>query len=130
MGFTSYKFLILFLPITLVAYFLCRRGGKNTLAKGVLVGASLLFYYTYGYVPLLILIADSIVNWNLSRTLSGCGKDESQKGKKTFVLGLGIVLNVALLIYFKYFNFLIDNFNFHSLGEISKIYALPSSSFA
>ena len=82
MGFTSYKFLILFLPITLVAYFLCRRGGKNTLAKGVLVGASLLFYYTYGYVPLLILIADCIVNWNLSHALSKYGKDESGTGKQ------------------------------------------------
>ena len=53
MGFTSYKFLILFLPITLVAY-----------------------------VPLLILIADCIVNWNLSHALSKYGKDESGKGKQ------------------------------------------------
>ena len=109
MGFTSYKFLILFLPITLVAYFLCRRGGKNTLAKGVLAGASLIFYCTYGYVPLLILIADCIVNWNLSHALSKYGKDESGKGKKSLVLGLGIVLNVALLLYFKYFNFFAGN---------------------
>lgn len=82
MGFASYKFLMLFLPLTLILYFSCRRLGKNTMAKGVLAGASLLFYYTYGYVPLLILIADCIVNWNLSHALSKYGKDESGKGKQ------------------------------------------------
>ena len=119
MGFTSYKFLMLFIPLTVILYFICRRTGKNTMAKGVLAGASVLFYYTYGYVPLLILIADSIINWYLSRVLSGCAKDEAGKGKKNLVLCLGIVLNVALLLYFKYFNFFADNIVSLTGGEFS-----------
>ena len=119
MGFASYKFLMLFLPLTLILYFSFRRLGKNTMAKGVLAGASLLFYYTYGYVPLLILIADSIINWSLSRVLSGCGKDEAGKRKKTLLLGAGIVLNVALLFYFKYFNFFAENIVCLTGGEFT-----------
>ena len=44
MLFNSYEFIFLFLPITLILYFTLNRFGKNELAKGWLVIASLYFY--------------------------------------------------------------------------------------
>ncbi|CAK7082957.1 MAG: hypothetical protein TIS_04505 [Tissierella sp.] len=44
MLFNSYEFIFLFLPITLIIYFTLNRYGKNNIAKGWLVIASLYFY--------------------------------------------------------------------------------------
>ena len=105
MGFTCYKFLLAFLPATLILYFLMRKFNRNTLAKCVMAVASAVFYWFYGAVPFFILIGDCIINWFLSKLLQ---KDGKSTGKKV-ILALSIILNVGLLLYFKYFNFFAEN---------------------
>ena len=51
--------------------------------------------------------------------------DKYSDSKKTF-LTLSIICNVGILVYFKYFNFLMDNINMFISGKIDFIYvALP-----
>ena len=60
MLFNSYEFIFLFLPITLIVYFILNRFDKNRLAKGWLVLASL-YFYSYFHKSYLILIITSIL---------------------------------------------------------------------
>ena len=60
MLFNSYEFIFLFLPITLITYFTLNRYGKNNIAKGWLVIASL-YFYSYFHLSYLYLILTSII---------------------------------------------------------------------
>ena len=101
MVFSSMVFLWIFLPAVLAGYFLCPRPAKNLL----LVFFSLLFY-AWGepkYITLMILSVT--VNY-VSGRLIGALPD-----KKKLVLFLCVAVNLLLLGYFKYFNFIIQSAN-------------------
>lgn len=101
MVFSSMVFLWIFLPAVLAGYFLCPRPAKNLL----LVFFSLLFY-AWGepkYITLMILSVT--VNY-VSGRLIGALPD-----RKKLVLFLCVAVNLLLLGYFKYFNFIIQSAN-------------------
>ena len=116
MVFSSIAFLFYFLPIVLGIYYIVPNKAKNL----VLLIASLFFYFygepTYGIIMVLSII--------LTYTF-GLLMDKYPNYKKTF-LTLSIILSVGILVYFKYFNFLMDNINMFIGGKIDFIYvALP-----
>ena len=99
MVFSSIIFLFIFLPIVLLVYYVVPgRTAKNI----VLFLASLLFYFWGEDKLIVILIASIIINYGSgiliekTRGLAGGGKP---------ALALGVVLNLVLLGYFKYFDF-------------------------
>lgn len=103
MSFSEAPFLFLFLPVVLILYWLIPTRGKNTL----LLVASLLFYAwgeKYYVVVMLISIA---FNFVLGLAL---GKTEKSR-RQDYILVLGVVGNLALLGYFKYLSFLMENIN-------------------
>ena len=107
MLFNSQIFIFIFLPITLLGYYLLGRRNSN-LAILWLTLASL-FFYAWWDVRYLALILFSIVfNYLAARLVS-----DDTKGEKTrYRLLMGsIVANLALLGYFKYANFFVDNVN-------------------
>lgn len=112
MLFNSVEFLFIFLPVTFFVYFALNKLKLITIATGWLVIASLAFYSYWkpDYLPLILL--SMIFNYTLGTTLS----NEKLKINRKLVLLGGIALNVALLGYYKYFDFLIQNVNalFHS----------------
>lgn len=102
MVFSSITFLFLFLPIVLMLYFL---SGNVKYRNTILLIASL-FFYTWGEQGLVIIMISSIlVNYLIGIQIA---KFNSQS--KLF-LGLGVVLNLSALGYFKYVNFFTDNVN-------------------
>ncbi len=104
MIFSSITFLFYFLPLFLILYF--SLPFKNT----VLLVASLLFY-AWGEVGYTLLLLVSIaVNFTFGLLIE---KNVEKKHKK-LMLSFGIVSNLLLLGYFKYFNFLTDNISFFS----------------
>lgn len=107
MNFNSYIFVFLFLPLTLIGYFFLHSKKKNTLAKVWLFGMSLWFYGYFNYSYLVLIIFSILFNYVVSR---GMGKCDSQATKK-ILLTLGIVANVGLLFYFKYYDFFLENIN-------------------
>lgn len=109
MLFNSYEFIFAFLPVLFLVYFFLNSkrlilGGKIWLVLGSL------FFYSYWnpiYLPLLLL--SILTNYGVGITLSSGGGQLRVKRKS--ILTFGILFNVALLGYFKYTDFFIENFN-------------------
>ena len=98
--FSSITFLLCFLPVTLITYYLA----GNRLRNLVLLLTSLLFY-TWGeggYV--LIMLLSIALNYVVGRQLDRI----EGKQARTAVLAGGIGLNLVLLGYFKYGNWLAE----------------------
>ncbi len=104
MLFNSYIFILVFLPVTLLMYFSFNRISKKA-AQMALIFMSFVFY-GYNHLPFVLLLAGSILgNYLMSRLLVAC---VGEKWKKNLLL-LGVALNVAIIFYFKYFNFFLEN---------------------
>lgn len=104
MLFNSYEFICLFLPITLLGYYLTAKFIKNEAAKLFLILASVCFYSYWDINNLPILLTSIAVNYCFGRWIT------ANRSKK--VLTAGIAFNLLFLAYFKYTNFIIDNFNY------------------
>lgn len=109
-------FLWIFLPICLIGYYLIQPKFRNVF----LLIASLIFYAWGEPRFVFLMVLSIIVNYIFAILI-----EDTPKEKKSF-LALGIVFNLALLGYFKYFNFLIENVNLLFQAEISaKTIILP-----
>ena len=108
MLFNSYEFIFLFLPITFILYFYLLSQRLILGAKIFLVIASLFFYgyWNFSYVPLILL--SIFVNYSVGLSLVN---HEKIKLSSKSILIFGILFNVGLLGYFKYTDFLLENFN-------------------
>ena len=104
MLFNSIEFIAVFLPATLVVFYLVswRLGGSAALS--VLLVASLAFY-GYWKPPFVLLLLGSIgSNFLIARAI-GRATGRLRRGG---LLGIGIAFNLGLLGYFKYANFFIS----------------------
>ena len=103
MVFSSITFLFYFLPIVLIIYYIAPKKFRNV----VLLISSLFFYFfgepKYGWIMVL-----SIISMYIHGIL--IDKFKSTKYKKVPLIS-GIVISIAVLFYFKYFDFLIENIN-------------------
>lgn len=103
MLFSSIPFLYYFLPLVLAVYFLTPARFRNA----VLLLASLIFY-AWGEPKYVLLMLASI--------LSGYGfgllqeRYRGQKGAK-LACGLSVAVSLSFLLYFKYADFFLENFN-------------------
>lgn len=109
MLFNSYIFIFAFLPIVLCLYFLLNHLKQYALAKVVLVLASLFFYSWWNVIYLPLIIASMAVNYFLGNSLTKMEILDTVKRKRVFIIG--IIFNIALLGYFKYYDFFIFNLN-------------------
>ena len=66
MGFNSFTFILLFLPILLAGWHLLNRTENYTVADIFLIMMSLYFYYSFGLSFLLVLLVSLVVNYGLS----------------------------------------------------------------
>ncbi len=103
MVFSSTVFLFIFLPLVLVINFLLKREYRNFF----LLVASLIFY-TWGEGILVLLMLFSIsINYIGGIAISYFLKKNIQISK--VALGLAIAVNLSLLFYYKYANFIVEN---------------------
>lgn len=104
MIFSSVSFLFCFFPIVLILYFLSPRKYRNL----ILFISSLLFYFVGEKQYTLILLFSCVFNYFYAKRI---------KDKKT--LWFGVIVNLSLLIYFKYTNFIVnDVLGFNNLVNI------------
>lgn len=102
MLFNSFKFILFFLPAFFLSYFLITDKYKNH----IILAYSLIFYFfacfdNIGH--LFLLIISIVINYMLVHIIYRL------KGNiRLFVFILTIAFNLIILIYFKYFNFIID----------------------
>ena len=105
MGFNSFNFIVIFLPLLLCGWRFLNRTGKYFLADAFLVLMSLYYYYTFGISFLVILLCSIAVNYALSWLM------ERFSLKSGILKVVGVLFNLSLLFYFKYLGFFIDNLN-------------------
>lgn len=107
MIFNSFEFIFLFLPIVWVLYYILGRF-HIPFAKTWLLIASLFFYayWNPAYLPLILISMG--INYAIGVFL---GKNKGGSWRKG-VLFIGILFNVGLLGYYKYFDFFVENINF------------------
>lgn len=109
MIFSSYIFIMVFLPIVFLGYFLLQRFNMEKLAKIYLIIASLVFY-AYGSIEFFPFFIMSIFgNYIIGTTLGKLPDGRALEKKILFVAG--IFANIALLGYYKYTDFFIENVN-------------------
>jgi alginate O-acetyltransferase complex protein AlgI len=112
MVFSSVTFLFFFLPAVLGAYYLVPRRARNA----VLVVASLAFY-TWGAGSIVFALIGSVAaNFVIGLRLERA-RDAGDPARARRWLTIGVVVNVALLGWFKYANFGIATWN-GALGSI------------
>lgn len=104
MVFSSTIFIFAFLPIVLLSYYILGKKVRNY----VLLLASLFFYAWGGVEYLKILIVSITINYIFGILIDKLRDDIILK--KVF-LGIGIFLNLALLFYYKYYDFFMKNVN-------------------
>ena len=108
MLFNSYIFLLLFFPLVFCAWQLLIRHNRNfQIAKSVLVLASLWFYGYFKPSYLIILIISIVLNYLMCLKIWG----SASSAVRRTMLTLGCILNVGVLVYFKYTGFLLENCN-------------------
>lgn len=109
MLFNSFEFIFYFLPIAFIGYFLLNRVGFYKGATLFLTCMSL-FFYGYNKIEYLWIILCSIaLNYGLHRVL--LKEDDTHSKRRKIILIWGIVANVGILYYFKYFNFTVEILN-------------------
>ncbi len=108
MLFNSYLFILLFVPIVVAGYFMLGRLGSTKIGLSWLIACSLFFYGYYNPAYLALLGISVLANYGVGRLLSG----EGVAPKTRFRLASGgVVFNLALLGYYKYANFFVENIN-------------------
>src|SRR6476619_8206509 len=110
MLFNSPVFLFVFLPGTVVAYLLVRQLLGPRAVLGLLLVASIIFYawWNPAYVPLLLGIA--AFNFVVARIITA-QRQQGRADRVSWLLTGGIVVDLALLGYFKDTDFLISTAN-------------------
>ncbi len=101
MVFSSLTFLLLFLPVTLLFYYLLPRKAGNV----VLLLMSLVFYAWGEPVYVLLMMYSILFNYLMGREI------ERVPGRKKWTLAFTVVVNVLLLGFFKYYGFVVNNLN-------------------
>ena len=104
MQFNSYEFILLFLPLAVFGYFMANKISL-TLGKAVIVAASIVFY-SYGRLQMLLFLCLSIL---LNYAFVFAVKKKYVKNR--FIFSLLYIVNVGLLLYFKYLNFALESLN-------------------
>jgi alginate O-acetyltransferase complex protein AlgI len=106
--FNSAIFCFVFLPTTLVGYYIFNACGLGRWAIAWLISASAVFYgwFSVPYLGMLALLI--LFNYATGVVLS---RNFRAKQQRPALLIAGVAINVAVLGYFKYANFFIDNAN-------------------
>ena len=116
MNFNSLAFL-LFLPIVILVYWLL----PHKFRWIWLLLASYVFYMSWNPWLIFLIIGTTLVSYCSAIIIE---KNE-KKGIKRFFLWLTIIVSIGALIFFKYFNFLIE-----SAISFLRLFSLPIDSFA
>lgn len=104
MLFNSPQFIFFFLPIVFGGYFVFNTFAPLYISRAWLAVSSFIFYGWWNprYLPLILL--SITINFIIGKQLMSL--------KRKWLLVIGVIFNLGLLGYYKYFNFFLDNINF------------------
>ena len=101
MVFSTPTFLFYFLALTLLIYYLVPRKFRNV----VILCASLFFYYWGERVYVVIMFLSTAIDYTHGLLVERCKRRDNDRGARMAVAS-SIVFNLALLFFFKYWDFI------------------------
>jgi len=105
--FSNLFFLYIFLPANIILYFAAR----STRTRNIIMVAFSLVFYAWGEpVWVFLLIATAFMNWLLALQIRQC-RDEGKEAGGRLALIAAVVIDLGLLVLFKYTGFLYQNVN-------------------
>lgn len=104
MVFSSLLFIFIFLPITLVTYYICPNKFRNIVISIV----SLIFYAWGEPIYIIIMIFSTIFDYTNGRLIY---LNKNNKKTAKLILIFSITVNLGLLCFFKYYGFIVNNIN-------------------
>lgn len=110
MLFNSFEFLLVFLPITVLLFYLVGSTSRSLAIRWLIV-ASLLFYGAWRPVNVLIIAPSIAINFVLASVLLRLRKEKGPNRMSKVVLVVGILFNVVFLGIFKYDDFIAGSIN-------------------
>ena len=111
MLFNSFAYIFVYLPITFITFYsLAKRNHEYAIL--FLVIASLFFYGWWNYQYLLLLSLSILFNYTLGMKILTSIASEKQSNEKLYLI-IGVSINLILLVYFKYTNFIISELNLY-----------------
>lgn len=117
MQFNSYLFIFIFLPLVLLGWYGLNHLKKYRLAGFFLAGMSLWFYGYFNTYYLAIILVSMGLNYLLSFLISKISARSAHEALlRRLALIVGVLLNLGILFYYKYYDFFIENINavFHT----------------
>ena len=110
MLFQSLEFILIFLPVVLAGYFLIGRfyTGDCPLCNFWLIGASLIFYGRFHLLFPVLLVGSALITYGFSVLIK---RAEDAPGKRRALRTLGVVLQLAVLFLYKYYDFFVGQIN-------------------
>lgn len=103
MLFNSYPFIFIFLPIALLVFLILSKRKAATAQMIWLAAWSCVFYAYWNPKYIVVLLISVLVNYFIAQKL--------MDNKNKLLFAVGILFNVAVIGYFKYTGFLLQNFN-------------------
>lgn len=101
MTFNSYTFVLFFCVILLLYYSTISWKAK----KAILTAASYLFYAAWNPPFVLLLMLSTVIDWYSAKLIYMAG----DKKRKHFWMVISVFVNIGLLAFFKYGNFILEN---------------------
>lgn len=118
MLFNSYTFIIFFLPLAYAGLFISQKWKDGKYSIVWLVTCSLFFYGWWNFFFVALILFSIAFNYYLGGLI--------QENFSKLYLKIGILGNLLLISYFKYFNFFIENLNvFVQLEATFEVVILP-----
>ncbi|MBQ8551967.1 MAG: MBOAT family protein [Clostridia bacterium] len=104
MVFSSLEFLLLYLTVTLLLYFIVPFKARNI----VLLAVSLIFYGWGEPIYMFLMVFTIIVDYIFGLLVENNLKKQNKKSAKLCLI-LAVVINLAILGFFKYYDFFVTN---------------------
>ena len=124
MLFNSYEFLFLFFPIALLGYFVLGKRADSNAANLWLVIAGLFFYSYWNVRYLPLLLASIAFNYVCSGVILRYRKRADKRAVRKAAFIFGLCMNAALLGFYKYTDFLLENVNLLLGGAFTPLHII------
>ena len=110
MLFNSLEFIFVYLPLTMVLFWVARRVSVRA-GMCALVLASLAFYAWWNPKYLLLLVGSVAFNFLVAKQIAKTGQEEATRALSRILFGMGVGGNLFVLGYYKYAGFVVENIN-------------------
>lgn len=121
MIFSTINFVLLFLPLTFLAFLLTRKLKHDYWPALVLVVASMCFYAYWDWRFVGVIIASIVLNYTFGVWINDPRIRPFHRGALFY---FGVFFNLGVLFYFKYYNFFIDNLNGMLGGDFDYVHVV------